>query len=118
MSGEQWRIDLSDEHVYRIDAVKDGRKEVVCEFRRDNAGADARRITDAFERVEAQDEEIERLRGALSGLHEAAPSDDDYRTLLVAFGGTRVSQELHERCDRIGKAHAEAREALNPEVSE
>lgn len=60
---ERWRIDLSDEHIYRLDAVsKNSETETVCEFKRGSARADAHRVMDALSRVEAQDKEIKRLK--------------------------------------------------------
>lgn len=49
---------------------------------------------------------------ALETLTASVFSGDEARLMLVAFAGTRVSNEIHARCDAINAALVQARAAI------
>lgn len=63
-SGDECYMEFKPKRYFHVECYDEERGE-------HGGGADARRITDAFERVEAQDEEIERLKQKIA-------DQDDY----------------------------------------
>lgn len=73
------------------------------------------RLCDALEEAERERRQILEV---LRQLSYAAPSGDEFRLLCVGIGGTNVSEDLHERADRVTAAGQAARELLAAQDSE
>ncbi|HET6498808.1 MAG TPA: hypothetical protein VFH17_07140 [Coriobacteriia bacterium] len=91
----------SDEVKWRLGAAVEA-SEAKARF---NAACDSATVLALLARLSA-------LRGALAELRGCALSGDEARLLMVGVASTRVSPELHARCDRIAAADAKARAAL------